>query len=86
MSSKTPDGQVWLTIIEAEHQMGVSRRTIYNWLAKGLLRTCKTPSGHRRIAAACLLKPDPEEQVGHVKYEATGRIEPDWSVTPLKVD
>ena len=86
MPSKTPDGQVWLSINEVIAQMGCSRRTVYNWKAKGKLETRLTPGGLLRIAARCLMKPDPQEQMGHVQYEATGRIGPDWSVTPLKVD
>ena len=40
----------WLSIMQACDFYGVSRRTIYNWLAAGKLRTQRTPGGAIRIA------------------------------------
>jgi hypothetical protein len=41
--------RTWLTIEQARRRASVSRRTIYNWLARGLLRTTTVPSGAIRI-------------------------------------
>lgn len=38
-----------VTIIRAAKLAGVSRRTIYNWLAKGKLEYCHTAGGNVRI-------------------------------------
>lgn len=35
---------------------GVSVRTIYNWMAKGLVEIRLTPSGHKRIVAESLFR------------------------------
>lgn len=41
---------VWLSIRQAVEFYGVSRRTIYNWLAAERLVTTRTPGGSIRIA------------------------------------
>jgi excisionase family DNA binding protein len=37
--------------------LGVSRRSVYVWMAQGRLPYLVTPSGRRKIAAADLLRP-----------------------------
>lgn len=44
----------WLTIQEACAEAGVTRRTIYNWLAAGKLQVRYTIGGGPRIAATSL--------------------------------
>jgi excisionase family DNA binding protein len=44
----------WLSIQEACAEVGVSRRTIYNWLQAGKLDTQKTIGGSTRIRAGSL--------------------------------
>ena len=44
----------WVTINGAAELTGVSRRTIYNWIAASKLRTTRTASGSIRILAASL--------------------------------
>ena len=41
-----------LTINEACLHIGVSRRTIYNWIKAGTLAAVLTPSGSKRISVA----------------------------------
>lgn len=49
------DGSVTLTDIPGAARLaGVSRRTIYNWAAKGLIETRYTPSGKLRVVVASL--------------------------------
>lgn len=48
-----------LTVVEAAAAMGVSRRTVYNWLKLGRLDTTKTPSGRTYIYADSLWKDAP---------------------------
>jgi len=45
---------IWLTIQEACAEAKVTRRTIYNWLAKGKLVTQRTAGGSLRILASSL--------------------------------
>jgi excisionase family DNA binding protein len=45
-----------VTIKEACALLGVSRRTIYNWLAKGRLETIRTPGGSVRIFVDSLMR------------------------------
>jgi excisionase family DNA binding protein len=46
-----------LTIAQACAEVGVSRRSIYNWLAAGKLEFCRTPGGTVRIYADALTRP-----------------------------
>jgi hypothetical protein len=39
----------WMTLREYVMYEHVSRRTVYNWLAKGLLVTRRTPGGRLRV-------------------------------------
>lgn len=47
----------FLTILQAATVVGVSRRTIYNWLDKSLVEFHRTPGGAVRILASSLIKP-----------------------------
>lgn len=47
-----------LTIPQAMARVRVSRRTIYNWLARGLLELERTASGTPRIYADSLWRTD----------------------------
>lgn len=44
----------WLTIEQALVVAGVTRRTIYNWMKEGRLRTKRTAGGSTRILEASL--------------------------------
>lgn len=48
----------WLTVTQAAKHCQVSRRTIYNWLAKGLVETATVPSGMPRIHINSLVRRD----------------------------
>jgi predicted DNA-binding transcriptional regulator AlpA len=48
----------WCDIKSAMRFAGVSRRTIYNWYDRGLLRTARTPSGCLRIDRRTLVRPE----------------------------
>lgn len=45
-----------LTVDAAAALAGVSRRTIYNWIAKGLVQTKTLASGRQRVVTASLFK------------------------------
>lgn len=45
----------WLSITQAAQYVGVSRRTIYNWLRAGKLDSARTAGGSQRIARASLI-------------------------------
>lgn len=45
---------VWLTISQAAAEVGVSRRTIYNWMAANKLHVRRTAGGTTRIDSASL--------------------------------
>ena len=49
-----PPDPVLLTFTEAMRIMRVSRKTLYNWQAKGLIAVVYTVSGNPRIIAASL--------------------------------
>ena len=49
--------QEWLTLSQAAKYIGVSRRTIYNWVASGKLKVWEIPSGHKRVKKSSLLTP-----------------------------
>jgi excisionase family DNA binding protein len=61
MSADSPRQIV--SIMEACHVVGVSRRTIYNWLAKNQLEYVRTAGGSIRIYADSLFRPG--KQVEH---------------------
>lgn len=44
----------YLTINEAAIMRNVARRTIYNWIRKGLVVVKRTPSGRIRISKSSL--------------------------------
>jgi excisionase family DNA binding protein len=48
-----------VSITQAAELVGVSRRTIYNWMAAGRLEYCRTAGGAVRIAADSLWRPQP---------------------------
>lgn len=47
----------YLSIAAAARVVGVSRRTVYNWLEAGKLAFVRLPSGMRRIRRADLVRP-----------------------------
>lgn len=49
-------GEEWLTPSQAAHRMGVSRRTIYNWMEDSKLIFKQTAGGTRRILASSMWK------------------------------
>ncbi len=44
-----PKEELFVTVSEASRILGVSKRTIHNWLERGTLKFWKTPGGHVRI-------------------------------------
>jgi excisionase family DNA binding protein len=50
----THNGREVLTIDQARARVGVSRRTIYNWLRRGQIEDVRTARGLRRIYADTL--------------------------------
>jgi len=42
----------WISPARASRYLRVSRRTLQRWEERGLLRTARTPSGHRRYLLA----------------------------------
>lgn len=64
------DGVIELTDIPGAARLAaVSRRTIYNWIAKDLIETRKTPSGKLRVVVATLWQRDGAAIVGVVPHE-----------------
>jgi excisionase family DNA binding protein len=59
-----PDDRPWLTIAQAMQQAQVSRRTIYHWIARGLLQTVRTAGGRVRIRELSLFRPAPSDVHG----------------------
>ena len=47
-STSTSQSEVWLTIKEAAKEVGCSRRSLYNWMQKGLV-TWKRRAGTKRF-------------------------------------
>jgi predicted site-specific integrase-resolvase len=45
----TTDGKEWMTINMACGFYGVSRRTLYNWIAAGKVTVQHTPGGSPRV-------------------------------------
>ena len=50
----------YVNVKQAMEIAGVSRRTIYNWMEQGKLRTVRTPSGRPRIDPASLFVATPD--------------------------
>lgn len=48
----------WCSIDEAAAYVGVSRRTVYNWIAKGKVAVGRTPGGAVRIRRDQLVRED----------------------------
>ena len=46
----------WLTIQQAMLRVGVSRRTLYNWMQDGKLVVCRTAGERLRIEATSLFR------------------------------
>lgn len=44
----------WVSITQAMALMGVTRRTVYNWLNKGKVAYVRTPGGRVRIVTETL--------------------------------
>lgn len=59
-------GREWLRISEFSTRVGVSRRTVYNWLAKGGLDTRVGISGTTWIALDSAFKHEADEAVRRV--------------------
>ena len=51
------NGREVVSIRDAGKIADVSRRTIYNWIEKGLVQTVRNPSGHTRIYRDSLFRP-----------------------------
>ncbi len=49
MNEKEPDRRPTVSINQAAKLTGVSRRTVYNWMLRGLIEWRRTPSGSPRI-------------------------------------
>ena len=52
--SREPWNRRWLTVNEAAEECGVTRRTVWNWVAAGKLATRRTAGGGLRIAGDTL--------------------------------
>ena len=50
----SPSTPAWLTVHQAALLVGVSRRSIYNWIAAGKLETRRTAGGTQRILSTSL--------------------------------
>lgn len=48
------DGEQLASVNQAMVMTGVSRRTLYNWMAKGLIQVRRAPSGTPRIVVSSL--------------------------------
>ena len=60
------EGRKTLSIIQACQHVGVSRRTIYNWLNAGKLEYIRTAGGSVRIYSDSLWRRPAEDQVVEV--------------------
>lgn len=56
MSPLPPHVATYLSVTAAAAAVGVTRRTIYNWLYAGRLDTVRTAGGRLRINPASLLR------------------------------
>lgn len=61
-----PDGTQVVTILNAAKLTGRSRRTIYNWIQRGLVEVVWTPSGQKRVKVASLFKEARPDGIGRV--------------------
>lgn len=64
-----------ISIMKACEMVGVSRRTIYNWLSSGKIEYVRTAGGSVRIFVDTLWR-DPqavERQAGQTMWQAEGR-------------
>ena len=57
-----------LSIMKACEVVGVSRRTIYNWMAGGKVQYVRTAGGSVRIYADSLWRPARETNSGEVQH------------------
>jgi excisionase family DNA binding protein len=57
-----------LSIMKACEVVGVSRRTIYNWMAGGKVQYVRTAGGSVRIYADSLWRPPQENGNGQVQH------------------
>jgi len=48
-ANESAEGRVTVNILQASERCGVSRRTIYNWMAKGKIQYLRTAGGAIRI-------------------------------------
>jgi|LakMenEpi03Aug12_release.lakeMendotaPanAssembly.Ray.scaffolds.fasta_scaffold3374239_2 excisionase family DNA binding protein len=55
------DDQDWLSVNEAANFLGVSRRTMYNWINAQKVAVKSTPSGRKRVSKASLLRDLPKD-------------------------
>lgn len=55
-------GREIITVQEAVKRVGMSRRTVYNWIAQGKVELVRLPSGAPRIFADTLFKIHPKEE------------------------
>lgn len=55
-------GDRWVNINQVMEIAGVSRRTIYNWVALGKLTRYETPMGKARFKRSDLIKERREDQ------------------------
>ncbi len=62
-----------ISIMKACELVGVSRRTIYNWIAGGKVEYVRTAGGSVRIFVDTLWR-EPETGSGHVTSAQTGRM------------
>lgn len=66
-----PAGEL-LSITQAAARVGVTRRTIYNWIAAGKLTTVRTTGGRPRIVADTLWRA-PEPRLPFAASEPNGK-------------
>ena len=57
-----------LSIMKACEVVGVSRRTIYNWMAGGKVQYVRTAGGSVRIYADSLWRPPQENANGQIQH------------------
>lgn len=57
-----------LSIMKACEVVGVSRRTIYNWMAGGKVQYVRTAGGSVRIYADSLWRPPQENDNGRIQH------------------
>ena len=62
-----------LSIMKACEVVGVSRRTIYNWMAGGKVQYVRTAGGSVRIFADSLWR-RPQETAGHARFSTDARV------------